>query len=250
MKKVKHYVYKKGRQPIYNFFQWVMKWSYRKPKQFINQNEKIPTDGILVGPHNAKRGPFYISMYYPEKCAVIGASQMLGSYKERFHYLRDVLYIQKCRKRKIPSTLKALFEALFSKYFYKGMHVIPSYEDMRLLYTINDIAKTMNNGLPVVIFPENSDKGYKQVMDNLHEGFITIAKFVGKKLGKDIPIYPYYMESKRRVFIIGKPFYLSQLKDFNNKQICKYTCDRINELNPYLEEDKVNDQLLNKNAKK
>ena len=29
----------------------------------------------------------------------------------------------------------------------------------------------------------------------------------------------------------------------DNKAICKYTCDRINELNPYLEEDKKSDPL-------
>ena len=247
MKKNKRYVYKKGRQPIYRFFQWIMKISYKKPKVFINHNDKIPTDGILVGPHNGKRGPFYISTYYPEKCAVIGASQMLGSYKERFHYLRDVLYMQKNHKKKFPSTLKALFEAIFSIYFYKGMHVIPSYEDMRLMYTIRDAAETMDNGLPIFLFPENSNKGYQKVLCNLHEGFIIISRFVSKKRGKEVPLYPYFLDNRKRTFIIGKPFYLSELNDMDNKAICKYTCDRINELNPYLEEDKKNDPIYTEN---
>ena len=247
MAKVKHYVFKKKRQPIYRFFQLFLRLSYKKPKQFINQNEKVPTDGILVGPHDGKRGPMYLSIYYPEKMADIGASPMYGSYKERFHYLRDVLYIQKQHKKKFPSTIKSAFEALFSKFFYKGMHVIPSYEDMRLLHTINDVAKTMDNGLPVFIFPENSNKGYQKVMTDLHEGFIIITRFVSKKREKETPIYPYFLDNKRRIIVIGKPYYLSDLKGMSNQEICKYTCNRINELNPYLEEDKKNDPLYKEN---
>ena len=243
MAKIKHYIYTKKRQPIYRLFQFFLKISFKKPKQFINFNDKVPTDGLLVGPHNGKKGPMYLSIYYPEKMADVGASEMYGSYKERFHYLRDVLYIQKCHKGKFSSTIKASFEAIFSKFFYKGMHVIPSYEDMRLLQSIGEISKTLDNGLPVFIFAENSDKGYQKVMTDLHEGFITIAKFVSKKRGKETPIYPYFLDSERRIIAIGKPYYLSDLSHLSNQEICRYTCDRINELNPNLEEDKKLDPL-------
>ena len=238
MRKVKSYVYTKKKQPIFKFVQFLFKGSYRKPKTLINHNEDFPTDGLLVGPHMKKQGPFYLSMYYPKKCAIIGASPMLGSYKERFHYLRDIYYIKKNHSNKFLATLKASFEAIFSIYIYKGMHLIASYEDMRLMYTINDATKTLDNGLPVFIFPEDSDNGYQLVMQNLHEGFITIAKFISKKRQKEIPLYPYYVHVKRRILVIGKPFYLSQLKGKTNEEIVKYTADRINELNPNLEEDK------------
>ena len=118
------------------------------------------------------------------------------------------------------------------------MKVIPSFEDMRLLHTIHDAAATMDNGLPVMIFPENSDKGYQLVLNELHEGYITIANFISKKRKKEIPIYPFYVHVRRKVLIIGKPFYLSQFEGKDNKEIIKYTMDRINELNPWLEEDK------------
>jgi hypothetical protein len=123
------------------------------------------------------------------------------------------------------------------------MHVIPSYEDMRLLQSIGDISKTIDNGLPVFIFAENSNNGYQKVMTDLHEGFITIAKFVSKKRNKETPIYPYFLDNQRRIIAIGKPFYLSSLSHLSNEEICKYACDRINELNPNLEEDKKSDPL-------
>lgn len=245
MKKEKSYVYTKKKQPIFKFVQFIFRLSYKKPKLVINHNDEFPTDGLLVGPHMKKQGPFYLSMYYPKKCAIIGAYPMLGSYKERFHYLRDIYYMQKNHKGKFSSTFKAAFEAIFSIYIYKGMHLIPSYDDIRLMNTIRFASKTMENGLPIFIFPENSDNGYQNVMKGLHEGFIALAKFVGKKLNREIPIYPYYVNPFRRILIIGKPYYLSSLKDMSNEEILKYTEDRINELNPNLEEDKKNDPLYN-----
>ena len=243
MAKMKHYVYKKGRQPVYRFFTGFMSIFIHKPK-IINYNEELPKEGLLVGPHMGKWGPFYLSSHFPCKIAVIGAHPMLGSYKERWHYLREVLYMQKQHRGKVFSTIKATFEAVFSKGMYKGMHVIPSYEDMRLLHTVHDVSGTMNNGLPVVIFPENSDLGYQRVLFQLHEGYITIAKFVGIKREKETPIYPFYVHVKRRLIVIGKPYYLSQLKGKSNDEINKFTCDKINELNPNLKEDKKLDPII------
>ena len=237
MAKIKHYIYTKKKQPIYRFFTGVMKLFLHKP-QIINLNDEIPTEGLLVGPHMGKWGPFYLSQYFPTKIAVIGAHPMLGSYKERWKYLRNVLYIQKQHRGKVFSTIKATFEAVFSKFMYKGMHVIPSYEDMRLLHTVHDVAGTMNNGLPVIIFPENSDLGYQRVLNQVHGGYITVAKFVGIKREKETPIYPFYVHVKRRIIVIGKPYFLSELKGKDNSEINKITCDRINELNPFLKEDR------------
>ena len=236
-KKIKHYVYTKKRQPLYRFFTGFMSIFLHRPK-IINHNEKIPIDGMLVGPHMGKWGPFYLSQHFPTKIAVIGAHPMLGSYKERWKYLRNVLYIQKQHRGKVFSTIKATFEAAFSKFMYKGMHVIPSYEDMRLLHTVHDTAGTIDNCLPVIIFPEYSDLGYQRVLSQLHDGYIVINKFVSKKREKETPIYPFYVNVRRKILVIGKPYYLSELKGKTNSEINAYTCERINELNPDLEEDK------------
>ena len=243
MAKRKSYVYYKKKQPIYGFFTTVMKIFLHKPK-FINQNDFLPKDGLLVGPHMGKWGPFYMSQYMPFKYAVIGAHPMLGNYKDRWKYLRDVLYVQKAHKGKFVSSLKATFEAFFSKGMYKGMHVIPSYEDMRLLYTIHDAASTMDNGLPVMIFPENSDKGYQKVLFDLHEGYITVANFISKKRQKETPIYPFYVHVRRKYLAIGKPFYLSDFEGKSIEEIIRFTMEKVNELNPWLEDDKKGNLII------
>ena len=249
MAKVKRHIYKKQKQPVYGFFTNLMKLFLHKPK-FINQNEEFPHDGLMVGLHMGKWGPFYMSQWMPFKFAVIGAHPMLGNYKERYLYLRNVLYIQKEHKTPFASSLKATFEAIFSKGMYKGMHVIPSYEDMRLLHTIHDAAETMNNGLPVMIFPENSDNGYQKVLRECHEGFITIAKFVTKKRQKETPIYPFYVHVRRKILIIGKPYYLSELAGKTTEEILEFTRRKVNDLNPWYEEDKKDNQLFSRKMKR
>ena len=239
------YVYTKKKQPIFAFVKAICKLFLRKPT-IINYNDEIPTDGLLVGPHMGKWGPYYLTNYYPKKNAMIGAHPMLGSYKERYHYLRDVLYIQKGHKGKVISTIKASFEAIFSKAIYKGMHIIPSYEDFRFISTIDKTAKTLDNGLPVFIFPENSDNGYQLVMKEFHPGYITLAKFLTKRRKIETKIYPYYVHVKRRQIIIGKPFTLESVKDKSTEEILEFTIDKINELNPNLELDKKIDPLYNK----
>ena len=114
MAKRKSYIYKKKKQPVYGLFTNLMKIFLHKPK-FTNLNDEFPTDGLMVGPHMGKWGPFYMSQWMPFKYAVIGAHPMLGSYKDRWKYLRDVLYMQKAHKGQVFSSIKATFEAVFSK---------------------------------------------------------------------------------------------------------------------------------------
>ncbi len=58
---------------------------------------------------------------------------MLGKYSERRAYLRDVLYIRKNGRSKVYAGFKSFYEAFFSKYFYKGIKVLPTYSDIRFV---------------------------------------------------------------------------------------------------------------------
>ena len=235
----KNYVYTNKKQPIFAMLKTILKIFLHKPK-IINHNEELPSDALIVAPHMGKWAPLYLSIYFPKKLAIIGAHPMLGTYKERYKYLRDVLYIQKLHRGKIFSSIKAAFEAIFSRRIYMGMHIIASYEDLRLMNTISDTQRTMENGLPVMIFPENSDNGYQRVLSDLHEGFLTLTKFIDKRRGKPTKIYPMYENVRRKLIVIGKPFTLKELEGKSKEEILHYTADRINELNPYLDEDKEN----------
>ena len=101
------------------------------------EGEQFPEKCILISNHNNKKGPMVFETNLPLFHVTWGAYQMLGSYKDRFHYLRDVLYMQKNGLSKFKATMKAWFEAIFSIYMYKGLKVLPSYPDARFRKTLH-----------------------------------------------------------------------------------------------------------------
>lgn len=228
------YVYDfKKKQWFFKIVKIILSIFLRKPKEIVNENnEPIEEHALFLPPHHGKWGPMWFNVHSPFKLAIVGAHQMLGSYKDRFHYLRDVLYIQKNHKGKFSSTIKAAIEAIFSKMIYKGMHLIPSYEDIRFYNTINLAVKNIENGFRTIIFSENSEDGYFDVLTKLHPGFILIAQKYNSTHEKELPIYPIYFHHKKRKIVYGKKEYLSELlsKGYKKEDLTQYFLDKINGL--------------------
>lgn len=157
---------------------------------------------------------------------------MMGDYKSRYHYLRDVFYIQKRGFNKFTATIAAAFEAFFSNCFYKGMRVLPTYKDFRLLGTINKSVSAIENDIPVMIFPENSDSGYFNVMTEFFPGFVLLSQSYKRKTGEDIPVYPVYYHVKKRILCVGEPCYVGKLLEsgLNRKQIADLFKQKVNDL--------------------
>ena len=116
----------KKRQPVFALFKLIIRPFVRRPR-VVALGEKLQDGCMYIANHANKMGPMIYSMFLPVYHVKWGASQMLGSYKERFYYLRDVLYIQKNGSGKAIASFRAFFEAFFSKYVYKGMKLLPTY---------------------------------------------------------------------------------------------------------------------------
>lgn len=199
------------RQPIYNFFKKVLFKPIFKLK-LESQIETLPDKAIIVSIHAAKNGPISIASSYPKFSAMWGHHAMVGNYKERFFYLRNVLYIQKLHKNKFTATLKALYEAVFSIYIYKGMKVIGTYTDMRLLSTIRSSMDVLDENASVIIFPEDSSQGYFDEVHSAFHGFVMLSLLYYKKRGEDVPIIPMYVSRKKKRLIVGKPRYAHEME--------------------------------------
>jgi len=173
--------------------------------------EKFPDKCIIVSNHNNKKGPMVYELNLPVFHASWGAYQMLGNYSSRFHYLRDVLYIQKNGLGKFQATIKALFEAIFSIYMYKGMKILPSYPDARLIRTLKYSMEMLESGGAVSVYPEDSNTGYFDEMTHFYSGFVLLSQQYYKKHGEDLPIFPVYYGRNKKKIVIGKPLYVQDL---------------------------------------
>ncbi len=219
------------RQPIFSFFSRLI----FKPIYGVDCESKIkelPDKAIIASIHAAKSGPMAIAVSYPRFAAMWGHHAMLGSYKERFSYLRNVLYIQKMHKNKFIATLKALYEAVFSIFVYRGMKIIGTYTDMRLLSTVRNSMEVLDSGASVVIFPEDSAEGYFDEIRSAFSGFVMLSMLYYKKSGEDVPIIPAYVSTKSKRLILGEPMYAREmeLEGMSKDQIADAVKNEINAL--------------------
>ncbi len=203
--------FKLKRRPVFAIFRAViMRTFYRKPE--IRYLCKIEEPCIFVSNHDAKRGPVIAELYLPFRTAKWGAYQMLCDYNTRRLYLRDIFYMKKQGMGRRLASFKAFFEAFFSLFIYRGMNFLPTYPDARLKKTIDESVGILAGGMSVYIFPEDSDGGYKEVIDKFFPGFVMLAESCFRKTGRDVPIYPVYYHAKLKKMVVGNPRYAHAMK--------------------------------------
>ncbi len=221
----------KRKQPFYRFIKRIMKFFMHK-KRVVAIGGEVQDNCLYLGNHANKMGPVIYDIFFSVDTVKWGAYQMLGSYAERRAYLRDVLYIRKNGFGKRKAAFKAFFEAYFSKFFYKGMKFLPTYPDMRLVKTVRKSVEVLNDNTALLIFPEDSDAGYKKEITSFFSGFVLVMESYFKKNGKDIPVRPVYLHRKKGIIAVGESVTLSRLNamGLDRNGMADYMKDRVNDL--------------------
>ena len=224
---------------VFRIFKWVLRKFIGK-YEIINEAGDIPEKCLLVGNHAGKKGPLHYELYLPIYHAKWGAHEMLMGYASRFKYLKNVLYIQKLGMKKSKATRKALFEAIFSKRIYRGMKIMGTYPDARIMNTIRDSITALDANMALMIYPEDSSKGYDDAPKKFLPGFSFIAERYYKLRGEDLPVYSVYISVPNKKIIIGKdPVYINALKKegLNREDIAEKLRTSVNDLYyKYIEE--------------
>ncbi|MCH5157246.1 MAG: hypothetical protein J1G02_05160 [Clostridiales bacterium] len=221
----------KKNQPVWKRTSRFLKLFFKKP-QIVSLSGALPNKAIYVANHAAMFGPVMYNLYLPATVAPWGAYPMTENYKSRYNYLRNVYFIQKRHKSKFAATILASFEAALSIYFYRGLRVIPSYNDNRFIKTIRQSIEMIKNNIGVLIFPEDSDKGYHEVLTEFHAGFVELAKYYWHKFRDNLPIYPVYYHAKKRKIVIGNPSKITDYLDkgMSRQEIAADFCRQVNNL--------------------
>lgn len=217
------------KQPVWKPVSKIVRLFYKKP-EIVNLNDTLPQGAVMVANHVAMNGPLIYELHLPVFHDTWGAHQMMGSYSERFHYLRDVYFIQKRGMKKFWATLIAGFEALFSIYFYRGIKTLPTYTDGRIVSTIKNSVTCLENDVSVMIFPENSSDGYHEILTEFYSGFVALAERYRKKHGKDVDIYPLYYSQRYNKIVIGRPKTLADFPEKDRRGIAEEFRKEVNAL--------------------
>lgn len=202
----------KKRQPIFSVFKGVSRIFMRK-RRIVSLADLPEGRCLYVANHANKMGPFVYDVFFPCYHVKWGAYQMLGDYASRRAYLRDVLYVQKNGMGRKKAAFKAFFEAFFSGMIYRGLKILPTYPDGRLVRTVKNSAEILRADIPLMIYPENSNVGYAEFADEYFSGFVMVLDRYRKLYGEDVPVCPVYYSKAKKIIVTGEPCTLSEVSE-------------------------------------
>ena len=160
-----------------------------------------------------------------------GAHPMCEGYHSRRKYLYHIFYRQKLGYSKLKAFLLSVSFGLISKFTYNYAGIIPVYYDLRVGLTYRYSIECLNKGVSTLIFPENSNGGYKEKIEEFYSGFIHLAKMYYNRYNVDLPIYSMYYNKKPKTIVIGKPMYLQELlKEHDEKEVLEIFRNYLNSL--------------------
>ncbi len=208
----------------------LMKKRYPKP-QFIYLGEEVQPGSLILSNHEGTDAPLSLEMYLGQNVTMWGAHEMNEGVVKMYQYQTRVYYHEKKHWNLHLARLFCLVASPLTNLFYKGLGLISTYRDQRFLKTIRESVAALKKGECVVIFPEDSSKGYLAELEGFYEGFVMLAEVCLKK-GMDLPIYVTYFKKAQKQYIVDKPVLYSQLiaNGETRKEVAKRLLERCNEL--------------------
>ena len=214
------------------FAKLVMGLFKRRPQVINLSGGDLLQKAIYTGNHCAADGPIIYELCFPLLLTPWGAHQMCGTYRERWNYLYHIYYMQKLKYGKLKSCLKATILGFFSIGTYRGIGLIPTYQDARLVKSLRFSMDILNCGHGLLIFPENSNDGYKEILEEYNCGFVTLSKLYYKLHGEDLPVYNVYFSKRHRKMVIGEPHYLNKMLEsgMTENEVARFMMDKTNKI--------------------
>ena len=214
MKKQK--VVKKKRVWWFKILKQIMKIRYKKPA-FIYLGEKFGNGAIILSNHEGTDAPMSLEIYNSTPTRMWGAYEMNSGLIKLYKYQTRIYYHEKKHWNLHLARLFCLLASPLTYIFYKGLNLISTYKDARFSRTIKESIEAIKKGENIVIYPENSEKGYLAQLEGFFAGFVVLADACKKK-GIDVPIYVTYFRKSDKVYIIDKPVLYSELSSYGENK--------------------------------
>ena len=201
-------VVKKGK-PWFRFMKKLMTSRYKEPK-FIYIGEEFKNGSLILSNHEGTDSPMSLEMYLPKPFRLWGAHEMNSGLIKMYKYQTRVYYHEKKHWNLHLARLFCLLASPLTNLFYKGLNLISTYKDGRFMKTLRESFQAVQEGNSIVVFPEDSTKGYLAELEGFFAGFAVFAEYCYKK-GVDLPIVVSYFKKNERVYIFDNPINYSVL---------------------------------------
>ncbi len=223
----------------------LMTMRYKAPQFIFLEGKEFENGSLILSNHEGTDAPMSLEMYLNKPLRMWGAHEMNSGLIKMYKYQTRVYYHEKKHWNLHLARLFCLIASPLTNLFYKGLNLISTYRDTRFIKTMRESLEAVKNGESVVIYPEDSAKGYLAQLEGFFAGFAVFAEHALKK-GVDIPIVVSYFRKSEKVFVFDKPQKYSKLiaEHGNKEKVIEYLLNRCNELgvidlSTYKEQKKV-----------
>ena len=246
-------VIKKKRKLWFKILKGIMKMRYKRPAFVYLDGQPFQPGSLILSNHEGTDGPMSLEIYNPTPTRMWGAHEMNSGLRKMYSYQTKIYYHEKKHWKLGAARAFCLIASPLTNLFYKGLNLISTYKDARLKKTITESVEAIKSGQCVVIYPEDSTKGYLKKLEGFHPGYLLLAESCKKK-GIDLPIYITYFRKKDKAYIVDKPILYSQLceKFKTREEISAHLLSRCNTLGqmPFDENFLKQVRKINKQQKK
>ena len=221
---------KRLRRRGFGILKSIMRW-FIKPSEFIYLGGELPRGTVIVSNHVGTSAPLALELYSGLSFRFWGAWQMNSGLINLYKYQSRVFYHEKKHWNLHLARLFCLIASPLTYMFYSGLNLISTYPDIRFRTTISQSMIALESGHSLVIFPEDSTKGYLDELEGFHGGFLMMGE-ICLRHGIDFPVsVAYYRKSERR-YIIDKPVMISELLSGGKSrdEVAAELCERCNYL--------------------
>ena len=172
-----------------------------------------------------------LEMYLDRPIRMWGAHEMNSGLIPLYRYQTKVYYCEKKHWHPLLAYTFCLIASPLTHLFYSGFDLISTYRDARFYKTIKESIKAIESGNSVVIFPEDSSKGYLAELEGFFGGYLMLAKHLFKRK-IDVPIVASYYQKEHNRYIFDTPRrYSSLMAQYKTHEaISAYLLHRCNEI--------------------
>lgn len=214
----------------FRFIKHLTTCRYKKP-EFIFLGEEFQNGTVVLSNHEGTDSPMSLELYMDKPLSMWGAHEMNSGLIEMYKYQTRVYYHEKKHWNLHLARLFCLLASPLTNLFYKGISLISTYKDNRFFRTVKESFSAIEQGRNIVIFPEDSNKGYLKELEDFFGGFYVFAEYCYKK-GIDVPICVSYFKKEELQYVFDQPIKYSELmKKYGDKDsMIKGLLARCNEL--------------------
>lgn len=221
---------KKKRKWWFRILKQIMRIRYKKPR-YIFLGDEFNHGAIILSNHEGTDAPMALEIYCDKPTRMWGAHEMNSGLIKLYKYQTRVYYHEKKHWNLGLARLFCIIASPLTYLFYSGLNLISTYRDSRLRNTIRESIEAIKEGQNIVIYPEDSTKGYLAELEGFHAGFILLADAL-VKAGIDATIYVSYYRKSDNTYIFDKSILYSELTKLglSRDEISEKLCLRCNEL--------------------